>query len=130
MTSTSPADVVGVVDPGLGALGDNGGPTPTMLPRPGSPAIDFGLNAESTPADQRGVARPVDGDGNGTLRVDAGAVEAPAVGDGASSGPSWPNAAESTGSAGAGAADLHRVAAAGSHDPSEGSLVAAGCLLV
>lgn len=44
-----------------------------------SPAIDFGLNAESTPADQRGVARPVDGDGNGTLRVDAGAVEAPAV---------------------------------------------------
>lgn len=79
VTSTNPADAVGVGSPGLGVLANSGGFSPTMLPLAGSPAIDFGLNAESTPTDQRGVARPVDGDGNGTLRVDAGAVEAPAV---------------------------------------------------
>lgn len=83
VTSTSGADVTGVADPGLGVLSDNGGPAvgaiviPTMLPQAGSPAIDFGLNAESTPTDQRGVSRPLDGDADGSADVDAGAVEAP-----------------------------------------------------
>lgn len=49
------------LDPRLGALGDNGGPTQTMAPRPGSPAIDQGLS--SLPTDQRGEARRLDFDG-------------------------------------------------------------------
>lgn len=72
-------------DPRLGSLQDNGGPTFTMSLLPGSPLIDSGSNARSTSdgqigstrlnADQRGVSRNVDGDGNGTFRVDRGAVE-------------------------------------------------------
>jgi hypothetical protein len=46
-------------DPLLGPLQDNGGPTPTMAPGEGSPAIDAG-KAFALAADQRGQARPVD----------------------------------------------------------------------
>ena len=46
-----PTDQVGV-DPLLGPLTDNGGPTLTMAPRPGSPAIDQGY---FTSPDQRGL---------------------------------------------------------------------------
>jgi hypothetical protein len=43
----------------LGPLQDNGGPTPTMLPGPGSAAIDAIAPQDCTQAfDQRGVARP------------------------------------------------------------------------
>lgn len=47
-------------DPKLGALGTYGGPTPTMLPLAGSPAIDRGgTAANGCPAtDQRGIKRP------------------------------------------------------------------------
>ena len=45
-------------DPLLGALQDNGGPTWTHLPGPGSPAIDTGSNGGCPAADQRGVQRP------------------------------------------------------------------------
>lgn len=48
------------VDPLLGPLQDNGGPTPTMALLPGSPAID-GVAATDCPpptVDQRGVSRP------------------------------------------------------------------------
>jgi hypothetical protein len=47
-------------DPLLSPLADNGGPTPTMALRPGSPAFDRGgTAANGCPAtDQRGVARP------------------------------------------------------------------------
>jgi len=45
-------------NPQLGALADNGGLTSTMLPLPGSPAIDA-ISCTNLPAtDQRGVARP------------------------------------------------------------------------
>jgi hypothetical protein len=55
-------------DPKLGALAQNGGPTATMLPGSGSPAIGLG---RACPAfDQRGVARKTDG-------CTAGAVEVP-----------------------------------------------------
>ena len=59
--------------------------------RTGSPVIDAGLtfstddmDAMGGPsllldADQRGVVRPLDGNGDGSARVDAGSVEAPAV---------------------------------------------------
>jgi predicted outer membrane repeat protein len=66
------------LDPLLGALRDNGGPTPTLAPQPGSPAIDKGKTWAGT-ADQRGRGRPYDnadvanaagGDGS-----DIGAVE-------------------------------------------------------
>lgn len=45
-------------DPLLGALGDNGGATPTLLPATGSAAIDTGTNTGCPVTDQRGVARP------------------------------------------------------------------------
>jgi hypothetical protein len=46
-------------DPLLGALQDNGGPAPTMLPAATSPAIDHG-SAFGLTTDERGQARPVD----------------------------------------------------------------------
>jgi hypothetical protein len=48
------------VDPKLGGLGDNGGPTFTHALLPGSPAIDKGVNISSSPTDQRGFPRPSD----------------------------------------------------------------------
>jgi hypothetical protein len=63
-TSASP------IDPLLGALQNNGGPTQSMMPMPTSTAIDRGNNAFlETTVDQRGDPRVV----NGT--VDLGAVE-------------------------------------------------------
>ena len=67
-------------DPHLGPLADNGGPTQTHLPLLGSPAIDAGSNTVCAAApvnnvDQRGITRPIDGDGSGTATCDSGAVE-------------------------------------------------------
>lgn len=45
-------------DPLLATLGDNGGPTKTMAPGAGSPAIGKGKGCPA--ADQRGTARPAD----------------------------------------------------------------------
>ncbi|WP_440223861.1 choice-of-anchor Q domain-containing protein [Dokdonella sp. MW10] len=56
----------------LGALADNGGPTPTRLPATGSVSIDRGSTPQCLPKDQRGYARP------GGVRCDVGAVEADA----------------------------------------------------
>ncbi len=41
-------------DPQLGSLQDNGGPTATLAPQPGSPAIDAGASADAPFTDQRG----------------------------------------------------------------------------
>lgn len=60
-------------DPLLGPLADNGGPTDTLALSPCSPAIDAGNSNES--ADQRGVARPQDGNLDGSLIDDIGAFE-------------------------------------------------------
>jgi hypothetical protein len=69
---TSATDVAG--NPQLGALGPNGGPTPTQMPGPSSPAIN--AIPVGTPnlcvaglTDQRGVARPQG------AQCDIGAVE-------------------------------------------------------
>jgi hypothetical protein len=60
---------VGVANPGLGTLADNGGPTQTMALLPGSPAIDAGGTTYASATDQRGFARIVGG------AVDIGAFE-------------------------------------------------------
>jgi hypothetical protein len=64
----------------LGPLVDNGGPTPTHALLPGSVAIDAAadctdLDGEPIDTDQRGVARPADGDRDGTAACDIGAFE-------------------------------------------------------
>jgi CSLREA domain-containing protein len=57
----------------LGPLQDNGGPTLTHAILLGSPVIDHGGACEQ--ADQRGVLRPADGDGDGIGQCDTGAYE-------------------------------------------------------
>jgi hypothetical protein len=46
------------VDPLLGSLASNGGPTPTCALLPGSPAFDAGAAISGVATDQRGLARP------------------------------------------------------------------------
>jgi hypothetical protein len=64
-------------DPKLGPLTWNGGPTQTMIPLPGSPAIGFGDGEETCSwgitSDQRGFFRP--SCAGGSESVDAGAVQ-------------------------------------------------------
>jgi CSLREA domain-containing protein len=71
-----------ITDVKLGPLADNGGPTFTMLPQPGSPLIDppgnADLTAECPALDQRGLPRPQDGLVGGAVTCDIGAVEAAA----------------------------------------------------
>jgi CSLREA domain-containing protein len=69
-----------LTDPLLSPLADNGGPTLTELPQPGSPAIDAGTPGGCTnnlgavlTTDQRGAARPVG------AACDVGATEAGAT---------------------------------------------------
>ncbi len=53
-----PTDLVSV-NPELGALANNGGPTETMLPTRTSPVVDAGGSPAACPAtDQRGITRP------------------------------------------------------------------------
>ena len=54
---TGPGDLP-AVDPLLGPLADNGGPTDTHALLAGSPAIDAGSGASCPAIDQRGVTRP------------------------------------------------------------------------
>ncbi len=63
-------------DPVLLPLRNWGGSNQSLYPKPGaSPVIDAG-GTSCTPFDQRHVARPVDGDGNGSAVCDMGAIEA------------------------------------------------------
>lgn len=67
-----PSDQLGV-SAALAPLADNGGFTHTHLP--GANAIDHGIDTGCVSEDQRGVARPQDGDGDGVAHCDIGAVE-------------------------------------------------------
>ena len=70
-------------DPGLGALADNGGPTPTLLPAGTSPLVNFiplaacsggdDLADQAVTDDQRGIARPQD------IGCEVGSVELEAL---------------------------------------------------
>ena len=62
-------------DPLLGLLANNGGPMATRELLTGSPAVDFGVPGACPALDQRNLARPVDGDGDGTAVCDSGAFE-------------------------------------------------------
>ena len=60
---------------GIGPLADAGGPTRVHpLLSEGAP-VDGGDAGACPPADQRGIGRPVDGDGDGAAACDIGAVE-------------------------------------------------------
>ena len=76
-------DLIGL-DPLLGTLADNGGPTETHALQAGSPAIDAadpagcsGIRNFQLHTDQRGHPLPWDGDADGTAVCDIGAFEAP-----------------------------------------------------
>lgn len=67
----SSGNLLGVsrADVALGALGDHGGPTATMLPAASSVVVDAGVSLGCLDADQRGLPRPAGGS------CDAGAIE-------------------------------------------------------
>jgi hypothetical protein len=65
------------LNPNLGPLQNNGGATATHALRPGSLAVDAGANNGCPATDQRGVARPIDGNRDGSAVCDIGAFEAP-----------------------------------------------------
>ena len=77
-TQVTPGSNILDVDPKLGPLADNGGPTLTQAPLTGSKAIDAGISGGLT-TDQRGLARPSDLPGvtnaTGSDGSDIGAVE-------------------------------------------------------
>ncbi|QDU07870.1 choice-of-anchor Q domain-containing protein [Gimesia aquarii] len=67
--------LIAPVDPNLGILLDNGGPTKTHSLLFGSLAIDTGRNNGAPLVDQRGLTRPVAGTLGGADITDIGAVE-------------------------------------------------------
>lgn len=71
----APSDQVDVADPALGPLADNGGGTDTHALLAPGPAIDAGETTLCPDFDQRGEARPFDGDHDGTADCDVGAFE-------------------------------------------------------
>jgi hypothetical protein len=75
---TGTGDTQNGADPQLLALGDFGGPTQTRPPAVTSPLVDAIPVAACDPTvttDQRGLARPSDGNDDGTNGCDIGAVE-------------------------------------------------------
>jgi len=71
---TAPSDSI-TNNPGLDALGDNGGHTLTHALVTGSPAIDTADSSACPSTDQRGVARPQSSSSTVAARCDIGAYE-------------------------------------------------------
>lgn len=78
-TGLAATDLVGyfgaTLDPGLGVLGDHGGPTPTFALLPTSPAMGAASPVPSTAVDQRGRIRP-----SGTVDIGAFQSASPSLG--------------------------------------------------
>ncbi len=75
LNGTDSGNLVGT-DPQLGGLADNGGPTQTLLPGTGSPAIGAGSNSQSFAYDQRGPGFPRNANSTGGAgNVDIGAIQ-------------------------------------------------------
>jgi hypothetical protein len=68
---------MGIIDPLLGPLADNGGPARTHALRSGSPAIDAGDPDFAAPPDfdRRGNPRVADGNADDVPRIDTRAFE-------------------------------------------------------
>ena len=71
LTNGVAGNIVGVADPKLGPLADNGGPTQTMALLSGSPAIDAGSNVLAVGPD----GKPLIGDQRGFGRIFNGTVD-------------------------------------------------------
>lgn len=72
------SDASGVADAKLGPLVSLAGTTSGLVPQAGSPAIDTGIGCGGF--DQGGARRPRDGDANGVVACDVGALEVPEPG--------------------------------------------------
>jgi hypothetical protein len=72
-----------IADADVGALGDEGGPTPTHLPEAGSEAVAGGLDAGCLgPTDQRGAERPETDCDSGAVQAGAARPATPLFADG------------------------------------------------
>lgn len=82
ITGDALVDSAGLADNDGPSIGDPDSPVilQTLALQSGSPAIDAGEDRASETSDERGVARPVDGNGDGEARSDLGAFEAAASG--------------------------------------------------
>ena len=79
--SSGANNLIGVIpNLNLGTLANNGGPTQTMMPQPGSPAINAIACTGGPATDQRGYMRPDPGSTSATP-CDIGAVEANSISD-------------------------------------------------
>ena len=78
--ASQPTDLIGTasspIDPKVGALADNGGPTMTRALLPGSPAMDKGRLVAGLTTDQRGFARPPSSSANDIGAFEANAAQA------------------------------------------------------
>ncbi len=74
ITGTTTGNQLGV-NPQIGSLANNGGPTYTHALASNSPAIDAGTSSGAPGVDQRNELRPQDGDSSGTAQYDIGAYE-------------------------------------------------------
>jgi hypothetical protein len=82
MPTTIFGDQIGNIylqDPQIGALANNGGVTLTHALNPTSPAVDAADPSNFPRVDQRGLARPADGNGDDVRRADIGSFERNAV---------------------------------------------------